>query len=221
MNLYHDKRPDYFSGTRTQILDLIPKFSQRVLEIGCGSGQTLEMLKEKKLCKETVGIELFSEAADEARDKVDFVYCMDIEKGTMPEDIGMFDLILLLDILEHLINPWEVLTSLTKTHLAEGGRVIVSLPNARHFSLVLPLLFGKFDYKERGILDKTHLRFFTRKSAAELLKSAGLTIEATKRTSLDLYLNSGKFNAITLGLFSEFFTSQYIFSAVLRRVVTS
>jgi 2-polyprenyl-3-methyl-5-hydroxy-6-metoxy-1,4-benzoquinol methylase len=216
MNLYHDKMPDYFSSTRTQILDLIPKFSQRVLEIGCGSGQTLQMLKENKRCSETVGIELFPEAADEARSKVDLVYCMDVEKATMPENIGTFDLILLLDILEHLIDPWAVLSRLTETHLAVGGKVIVSLPNARHFSLVVPLLCGKFDYRERGIIDKTHLRFFTRNSAANLLKSAGLSIEATKRTSLDLHLNSGKINAITLGLFSEFLTSQYIFCAVLR-----
>ena len=110
----------------------------------------------------------------------------------------------------------DCISRLTKNHLAVGGKVIVSLPNARHFSLVIPLLFGKFDYKERGILDKTHLRFFTRESAVNLLKNAGLTIEATKRTSLNLYLNSGKINAITLGLFSEFLTSQYIFCAVLR-----
>ena len=216
MNLYQHKRPDYFSGTRTQILDLIPKFSSRVLEIGCGSGETLEMLKEKQLCSETVGIELFPEAADEARKKVDLVYCMDVENDSMPENLGKFNLILLLDVLEHLIDPWTVLSRLTKTHLAVGGKVIVSLPNARHFSLVLPLLCGKFDYQERGILDKTHLRFFTGNSAANLLKNAGLTIEATKRTSLDLYLNSGKINAITLGLFSEFLASQYIFCAVLR-----
>ncbi len=153
--------------------------------------------------------------------KLILVYCLDVEKTTMPENIGTFDLILLLDVLEHLVDPWAVLSRLTEKYLAVGGKVIVSLPNARHFSLVVPLLFGKFDYRERGILDKTHLRFFTRNSAANLLRSAGLTIEATKRTSLDLYLNSGKVNAITLGLFSEFLTSQYIFSAVLRRVVIS
>jgi 2-polyprenyl-3-methyl-5-hydroxy-6-metoxy-1,4-benzoquinol methylase len=215
MNLYNDKKPDYFSSKRTGILDLVPKFSKRVLEIGCGSGQTLEMLKEKKLCAETVGVELFPEAANEARKKVDLVYCMDAEKETLPKSIGKFDLILLLDVLEHFIDPWAVLSHLTKTHLAVGGRVIVSLPNARHFSLVVPLLFGKFDYAERGIIDKTHLRFFTKDSAAKLLRSAGLAVVATKRTSLDLSLNSGKINAITLGLFSEFLTSQYIFCAVL------
>lgn len=216
MKLYHDKRQDYYSSTRTDILEFIPNFSKRVLEIGCGAGQTLEMLKKKQQCSETVGIELFPEAAELSKEKVDLVHCMDVEKNSMPDNIGKFDLILLLDVLEHLVDPWTVLARLTSAHLAVGGRVIVSLPNARHFSLVLPLLCGKFDYQERGILDKTHLRFFTRSSAANLLKNAGLTIESTKRTSLDFYLNSGKINMITFGLFSEFLTSQYIFSAVLR-----
>ena len=70
MKLYHDKRQDYFSSTRTDILDLMPNFSKRVLEIGCGSGQTLEMLKKEKQCTETVGIELFPEAAERLRRKL-------------------------------------------------------------------------------------------------------------------------------------------------------
>lgn len=211
MPLYNEKKSDYFSSARTGILDLLPEFSARVLEIGCGSGQTLEMLKQKKLCLETVGVELFTAAADEARNKVDSVYCMDVEKSPLPEQIGKFDLILLLDVLEHLVDPWTFLRRLKEEHLAINGKIIISLPNARHFSLVLPLLRGRFDYIERGILDKTHLRFFTRSSAKNLLKSAGLHIETIKPTSLDLYLNSGKLNAITLGLFSGFITSQYIF----------
>lgn len=219
MPLYNEKKSDYFSSARTGILDLLPEFSARVLEIGCGSGQTLEMLKEKKLCIETVGIELFTAAADEARNRVDSVYCMDVEKSPMPENIGKFDLILLLDVLEHLVDPWLFLSHLVENYLAARGKVIVSLPNARHFSLVLPLLRGRFDYVERGILDKTHLRFFTKNSAAKLLKSACLNIETIKATSLDLHLNSGKLNAITLGLFSEFITSQYIFLATAAKEI--
>lgn len=214
MNLYFEKQQDYFSSARHEIVDLLPKFSQRVLEIGCGSGQTLEMLKNKQFCAETVGIELFATAADEARSRVDAVYCMDVEIGPLPEQIGKFDLILLLDVLEHLVDPWTFLRHLKDKYLAVDGKIIISLPNARHFSLVLPLLRGRFDYVERGLLDKSHLRFFTKDSAAKLLKGAGLNIEAIKPTSLDLHLNSGKLNAITLGLFSEFITSQYIFRAV-------
>lgn len=213
MPLYNEKKSDYFSSARTEILDLLPDFSARVLEIGCGSGQTLEMLKEKNLCLETVGVELFTAAADEARNRVNSIYCMDVEKSPMPDNIGKFDLILLLDVLEHLVDPWALLSSLVENHLAVRGKVIVSLPNARHFSLVLPLLRGRFDYVERGILDKTHLRFFTKDSATKLLETSGLNIESIKSTSLDLHLNSGKLNAITLGLLSGFITSQYIFKA--------
>jgi hypothetical protein len=88
------------------------------------------------------------------------------------------------------------------------------LPNARHFACVLPLLLkGEFVYQERGILDKTHLRFFTRKSGVRLIQEAGLSIEKIKHTSLDWSLKSGKLNAVTLGLFSEFLTSQFIYLA--------
>jgi len=213
MKLYSEKKPDYFSSARTVILDLLPAFSPRALEIGCGSGQTLEMLKKQNLCSETVGVELFDAAASEAKKTVDLVYCMDVEKEPMPANLGKFDLILLLDVLEHLVDPWAFLSRLTANHLAPNGKVIVSLPNARHFSLVVPLLLGKLEYGERGILDKTHLRFFTRSSAANLLKGAGLNIEAVKATSLDIHLNSGKLNALTLGLCSGFIASQYIFRA--------
>ena len=213
MPLYNEKKSDYFSSARTEILDLLPDFSARVLEIGCGSGQTLEMLKQKNLCLETVGVELFAAAADEARNRVNSIYCMDVEKSPMPDNIGKFDLILLLDVLEHLVDPWALLSSLVEDYLAVRGKVIVSLPNARHFSLVLPLLRGRFDYVERGILDKTHLRFFTKDSATKLLETSGLNIESIKSTSLDLHLNSGKLNVVTLGLFSDFITSQYIFKA--------
>ncbi len=211
MSLYSEKESDYFSSARIEILELLPKYSDRVLEVGCGSGKTLQMLKEKKYCMETVGIELFTTAAEQAKDRVDTVYCMDVENFAMPESIGKFNLILLLDVLEHLVDPWAFLSRLVKGHLANNGKVIVSLPNARHFSLLGPLLFGKFDYVERGILDKTHLRFFTKSSAENLLKSAGLHVEAIKPTSLSLNLNSGKLNTLTLGVFSEFLASQYIF----------
>jgi 2-polyprenyl-3-methyl-5-hydroxy-6-metoxy-1,4-benzoquinol methylase len=211
MSLYSEKESDYFSSARIEIIDLLPKYSDRVLEVGCGSGKTLEILKEKKYCNETVGIELFATAAEQARNRVDTVYCMDVENCVMPEGIGKFNLILLLDVLEHLVDPWVFLSRLVKGHLANNGKVIVSLPNARHFSLLGPLLIGKFDYAERGILDKTHLRFFTKSSAENLLKNAGLHVETIKPTSLNLSLNSGKLNALTLGIFSEFLASQYIF----------
>jgi 2-polyprenyl-3-methyl-5-hydroxy-6-metoxy-1,4-benzoquinol methylase len=123
-------------------------------------------------------------------------------------------LILILDVLEHLVDPWTILHRIQNDYLKLGGKIIISLPNARHFTYVVPLLVkGELKYQERGILDKTHLRFFTRKSGMRMLKEAGLSIEKVKCTSLDFSLNSGKLNAITFGIFAEFLTSQYIYLA--------
>lgn len=210
MNFYAEKTPDYFSAARTEILGLLPEGVGRVLEIGCGTGDTLAMLKHRSLCTEAVGVESFASAARLAAGKADRVHCLDVESAPIPESPASFDLVLALDVLEHLVDPWRVLSSL-RTWLTPRGRLIVSLPNAQHFSLVLPLLRGRFDYAERGILDRTHLRFFTRRSAEQMLRDAAFAIERTDATSLALRLRSGQLNAVTLGLFKGFLASQYVF----------
>jgi SAM-dependent methyltransferase len=215
--IYQEKRTDYFSSSRVEILELLPGFSERVLEIGCGSGRTLEMLKKERRCGETVGVDFYKPVSVEAVTRMDRFFCLDVEKDPLPENIGRFDLILLLDVLEHLVDPWTLLEYLKEEHLASGGRMIVSLPNARHFSFVLPLLFGRLNYRERGILDRGHLRFFTRNSAMKMLHCAGLEIEAVKPTALDRHLKSGKLNVLTMELFSGFLASQYIFRVSPRR----
>jgi 2-polyprenyl-3-methyl-5-hydroxy-6-metoxy-1,4-benzoquinol methylase len=212
--LYAEKEATYFSTARSEILELLPKFSKRVMEIGCGSGQTLEMLKSLNLCQETVGLELFENAAEQAKSRVDKVYCLDVERDSLPEDIGRFNLILLLDVLEHLVDPWDFLNRLKEKYLSEQGVIIVSLPNAQHFSFVGPLLLGDIEYVERGVRDKTHLRFFTKKSGARMLVDAGFSVEKIHATSLGLNLNSGRLNLLTFGFFSQFLASQYIYSAV-------
>jgi len=213
MKLYTSKPVDYFSAARADVLELCPSCVNRVLEVGCGEGQTLELLKKGKRCAETIGFELMPLAAQAASQRADRVYCLNVEQDVWPVGIGKFDLILLLDVLEHLVDPWSLLEKLKNEYLEIDGKLVISLPNAQHFSLLLPLLAGQFNYVESGILDKTHLRFFTKKSAIDLLHSAGLTVEAMQRTSLDIRLNSGKLNAVTLGIFKNFLTSQYVFRA--------
>jgi 2-polyprenyl-3-methyl-5-hydroxy-6-metoxy-1,4-benzoquinol methylase len=208
---YGDKGVGYFSTARHEILAYAECFSGRVLEVGCGSGQTLEMLKSKGFCSETVGVELFKFAADEAVERVDSVYCMNVEAEGMPAHIGRFNIILLLDVLEHLVDPWAFIDLLRRDFLAVGGKMVVSLPNAQHFSLVLPLLCGRFTYVERGVLDKTHLRFFTKKSAIQLFVESSMKVDRVIATSLSLALNSGKLNLVTFGFFSSFIASQYVF----------
>lgn len=213
MSLYNEKKQEYFSSIRLDIVDLLPDFSHRVLEIGCGSGNPLEYLKKINKGKETIGIELSPKAANIARNNTDTIFCMDVEKNPIPLEVGKCDLILLLDVLEHLVDPWSFLKKIVNENLTETGKVIVSLPNAKHFTFLLPLFLGKLEYVESGIRDKTHLRFFTKKSATQLINGASLNVEKVKSTSLESSLNSGKLNIITLGIFSSFLTSQYIFLA--------
>lgn len=213
MNLYQSKQAGYFSSARKEIIPLLPPAPKRVLEVGCGSGQTLALIRDLLQPELTIGIELFPDAAKQAATRADIVHCLDVERQALPESLGRFDLILLLDVLEHLVDPWAFLQKLTRQTLAPEGQVIVSLPNAQHFSLSIALLFGQFRYAERGILDKTHLRFFTQASSRELLESAQLEIQKTQRTSLSPRIRSGMLNLATFGLFSNFLTSQFIYLA--------
>lgn len=170
-------KQEYHRNIRKDILPLIPAKVDRVLDVGCGAGSTLAWLKSKKLCTWTAGIESFSDAAAEACAAVDVVYKGNIEKMSLPIENESLDLILCLDILEHLVDPWTVTQRLQKL-LKPGGALIVSLPNIRSKRVVFPLLFkGKWEYCEFGILDRTHLRFFTRGSAIELVESAGLHVD--------------------------------------------
>ena len=91
--------------------------------------------------------------------------------------LGTFDCVMFLDVLEHVANPHEVLVDAGRL-LKPGGVVIVSVPNVAHWSIRLGLLFGNFDYTEAGIMDATHLRWFTRKTATNMLHSAGFELRS-------------------------------------------
>ena len=104
----------------------------------------------------------------------------------IPSLEGVFDVIVYGDVLEHLADPLRVLVALNR-HLAPGGHALVSIPNVAHLWIRLSLLFGRFDYLDRGILDSTHLRFFTDRSMRELLEEADLTIVRRTVTPAPLY----------------------------------
>jgi 2-polyprenyl-3-methyl-5-hydroxy-6-metoxy-1,4-benzoquinol methylase len=104
----------------------------------------------------------------------------------LPDPGGPFDVIVYGDVLEHLIDPLRVLVELDRS-LASGGHVIISVPNVAHLWIRLLLLVGRFDYLDRGILDQTHLRFFTERSLRAMLADAGLSISRFTATPAPLY----------------------------------
>jgi len=212
--MYEEKQPSYFSNPRVDIINLLPEKIDRVLEVGCGSGETLSMIKSMFPHSTTVGIELSERAAELATTKVDILINMDIEQQVSSSSLGQFDLILLLDVLEHLRDPWTNLRFLVKDHLCAGGTVITSIPNARNHTLVIQLLKGDFEYKDSGVLDRTHLRFFTRKSMNRLIKDAGLSVLHCSPTNVEGSSRSALFNRMTFGLLEEFLAVQYIVKSI-------
>jgi 2-polyprenyl-3-methyl-5-hydroxy-6-metoxy-1,4-benzoquinol methylase len=210
---YIEKDQQYFANARSDILALLPGHCERVLELGCGSGATLKWLKAQGHCQYTMGVELFPQAAELAAQGVDCVQQGDIEQMALTCPENYFDLILCLDVLEHLLDPWQVLARLTR-HLKPGGRLIASIPNVRNWHALGPLLFaGQWRYAESGILDRTHLRFFTRDSALQLVSGSGLQVQAMRRLPLAQPGKSRLANQLTLGLFKEFLTLQYLIAA--------
>ncbi len=206
---------EYYTTFRKQIVPLLPENVDRVLEIGCGTGQTLKWLKENRGCRWAAGVELHPQAASEARLNVDALFQGDIERLDLPIELSTLDLVLCLDVLEHLIDPWSAVARLQKL-LKPGGALIISVPNVRHRFVLFPLLFkGKWDYEESGILDRTHLRFFVRETAVKLVESAGLKVDKIGATGLERKTRKSR---LFLSLLPESVRSLYILQYLVRGI---
>lgn len=161
-----------------QTSELIPEGST-VLDIGCATGFLGEYLIEKKGCI-VDGVDLGHEEAREARKKLRRVYEGDIEeKKTLQLVTGTYDVVNASALIEHLKDPWAAL-ALWKKFLKKNGTLVVSTSNIAHFSMRKNLLTGKFIYEKYGILDNTHLRFFTYDTFQKLVTSAGYTIDEVR-----------------------------------------
>jgi 2-polyprenyl-3-methyl-5-hydroxy-6-metoxy-1,4-benzoquinol methylase len=173
---------EYFGIARREILPHLPAKVERMLELGCGNGATAALVKAERKVAWAGGVEVVPDAAEKAKAVCDQVWLgdierMEIEKSIPPESL---DLILCLDVLEHLVDPWTVVKRITPL-LGKSGRMIVSIPNIRHYKFIRDLLFkGKFRYADAGLLDRTHLRFFVRETAVELVEAGGLKTTVTE-----------------------------------------
>jgi len=208
-NLYSDKIDDYFSHVRTDAINLIPEVNRNanMLEIGAGNGSTLVYCKRNGYAKNIVGIELCKmEGSLQDSDEFDDFIIGDIENIDLALKEKSFDVILCLDVLEHLVNPSSVLQNI-KLYLKDDGVLITSIPNIREFKTMITIFFkGDFKYADAGILDRTHLRFFCKKNIMDLfIDNHFKIIKITDAKNGKRWI----LNRFTLGLFEEFITAQY------------
>jgi SAM-dependent methyltransferase len=150
---------------------------RRVLEIGCGPGSITKILHGQKQCLVT-GVELDPDAIQLVTPYCDRVVRADLNNadwGELRADLGQFETIVVADVLEHLYDPWTILSNL-KTLLQEGGEVVISLPHVGHAAIAACLLSGDFDYRDWGLLDRTHIRFFGLKNIDYLFTQAGFKV---------------------------------------------
>jgi trans-aconitate methyltransferase len=159
------------------LLTLMPHNLKRVVEVGCSNGALARAYSKDNPACEYIGIEIDPEFADRAKEFCSSVVCADVESisetvfaSLFPSDYWIFG-----DSLEHLRDPWALLRRL-RGHLQPQARIIACIPNAQHWSVQARLNSGAFRYEDAGLLDRTHLRWFTRITIIELFKSTGYEI---------------------------------------------
>jgi SAM-dependent methyltransferase len=208
---FSQKDAAYYNFYKARIAAVISEGPHRVLDVGCAAGRLGQKLREQNKVAELIGVEVFEAPAAEAAGCYDRVYVDDIETLELPYE-EYFDYVICGDILEHLHDPW---TTLEKLHrlLKPGGVIIASIPNIRYWRILRDLvLFGKWEYGDAGILDNTHLRFFTSSSFLDALRRARFRIAFH-----EVWIGGrrqGLLNKITGGVFQDFLGSQVMVKAV-------
>jgi 2-polyprenyl-3-methyl-5-hydroxy-6-metoxy-1,4-benzoquinol methylase len=203
-----EKPSSYYQLERADLVAELPKPIGRALDVGCGEGGVGRSLRAAG-ATEVHGVELFEEAAARAREVLDSVVSGSVEDalagGLLP---GPFDTICCYDVLEHLVDPQAVLVSL-RALAAPDGRLHISIPNARHFTLMFDLIVrGTFGYTDWGHRDSTHLRWYTRRDLSALVETAGWKVAWVRAP-----IFSGRYDRIldraTFGTTREFNSLQW------------
>lgn len=170
----------YYMFPRLELTGMIKENrekSMHVLDIGCGMGAIMAKIKGDYPNAKTYGIELQSRAAKLAAN-IGEVVCADVEQLDFPYPDAFFDYCIMGDVLEHLREPQNVLMRLRR-HMKKDGKIIVSMPNMKHYSVILPLLkFDRFPYADSGILDRTHLKMYTNHEIQSLIMRSGYKIRS-------------------------------------------
>ena len=213
---------EYYT-VRQDVLDLIPDAAKVVVDVGCGPGVTARALKAQRPDVTVYGVEPLASEAETARMHLDGVLSGVVE-GALPADWERPDAVLFADVLEHMVDPWRDLKA-WYDRLPAGGHIVASIPNVMHYSCWAPLLWsGRWEYTDSGVMDRTHLRFFTRDTALQLVEGAGFEVLSCKRNTttppflfgrtLERFLRSVGTFRVSKGLRpADLVTLQYVIAA--------
>ena len=196
------KEGTYYSYERGEMLEFVPPHVRCVLDVGCGAGAFGSLLK-KALGAEVWGVEINETAAQSAGEKLDKVLTGDINRmmAVIPE--AYFDCVVFNDVLEHLVDPYTILLSMKKK-LRRGGVIVCSLPNIRYYRQLRELVVHKqWKYQDAGILDRTHLRFFTERSIKDMFRNLDFELILFKGMNPARSRNLRLLNALLLGALSD------------------
>ena len=200
-----NKRDDFFS--------MIPPTVSKILDVGCSDGDWVDRMGKRDL--EVIGIERDEASYTKALKNLKRVFLADVEKFSPPYPDGYFDCIVYADLLEHLVDPYGLLSS-HKKYLNDGGCIIASIPNVRYYKVILRLaLAGVWDYTDGGLLDRTHLRFFTLTNIKELFINAGFDIIEVKR-NIVAARGFKILNALCFNRLNDLLVYQYYVKAIKR-----
>jgi 2-polyprenyl-3-methyl-5-hydroxy-6-metoxy-1,4-benzoquinol methylase len=211
--IYETKQSAYYKNEREELIGPLGDTNGKiVLELGCGHGATLLTLKKRYPRTRVVGIDIVSPSERATLSGAGVEYRQqNIEDEKISDLEGLCDFIICGDILEHLIDPWSAVAKI-KSLLKPEGLVIFSVPNVANLRTVAALVFkDEFKYRESGVLDRTHLRFFTKSSIEQIAKDVGFSILHVRSKSIDQSIVKTAINALTLRIFEPLMTLQYIF----------
>jgi O-antigen biosynthesis protein len=170
----------YYTHQRPEVVRLVPEEVRQVVDVGCGAGALGASIKRAVPQAQVRGVEVVPSQAEKARGVLDDAVAADAS-APLPSGWPVPDCLVFADVLEHLVDPWGTLAA-WRARCAPKAWAVISIPNVSHSSVVSALRRGRFDYANEGLLDRTHLRFFTRVSACTLVEEAGFEIVRLERT---------------------------------------
>jgi len=213
---YEAKRTEYFAGVRRDWVDrLSAGRDRRILEIGCGHGDTGAYALAEGKCGWYAGVEIAPQAVMRARARISEVVHANVEQIELPWTVGSFDVLFMSEVLEHLIDPWAVLR---KVHavMKHDALVFASSPNVCHYLVILMQLRGDWKLTDSGAMDRTHLRWFTPRSYRRMFEDCGYVVDHVGPIA-PLGMKARFVDALTLKRLSHLLPSQVNLVGRVRR----